>query len=173
MVEYKKKKIQLQNGGTRNYYYKIYQDGKKKQVSKEEYTSNKKGGKIDFLLYKEQQKQLLDDINNYLEQREKNLKGNITNYTSYKILSNIQRQKEVSEKYISEFSKGREIIPLKDLDKFLMSDIDKIRMSNQVSYNQVLPKLNQYIGKRFIDSSNVDDLIIPLENLIFKIIEKS
>ena len=43
MVEYKKKKIQLQNGGSRNYYYKEYSDGKKKQVSKEEFLSARGG----------------------------------------------------------------------------------------------------------------------------------
>lgn len=43
MVEYKKKKIVLQSGGTRNFYYKISFNGKKKQVSKKEYLE-KKGG---------------------------------------------------------------------------------------------------------------------------------
>ena len=43
MVEYKKKKIALQSGGTRNFYYKISFNGKKKQVSKKEYLE-KKGG---------------------------------------------------------------------------------------------------------------------------------
>jgi len=43
MVEYKKKRIQLQNGGSRNYYYKEFSNGKKEQISKEEYL-NKKGG---------------------------------------------------------------------------------------------------------------------------------
>jgi len=45
MVEYKKKKLILQSGGTRNYYYKVSSDGKKKQVSKNEYLE-KKGGTI-------------------------------------------------------------------------------------------------------------------------------
>lgn len=43
MVEYKKKKIALQSGGMRNFYYKISFNGKKKQVSKKEYLE-KKGG---------------------------------------------------------------------------------------------------------------------------------
>ena len=43
MVEYKKKKLILQSGGTRNFYYKVTSDGKKKQVSKSEYLE-KKGG---------------------------------------------------------------------------------------------------------------------------------
>lgn len=43
MVEYKKKKIQLKNGGSRNYYYKELSNGKKEQISKEVYLS-KKGG---------------------------------------------------------------------------------------------------------------------------------
>jgi hypothetical protein len=41
MVEYKKKKIMLQSGGTRNFYYKISSDGKKTQVSKKEYLEKK------------------------------------------------------------------------------------------------------------------------------------
>lgn len=43
MVEYKKKKLILQSGGTRNYYYKVSSDGKKKQVSKNEYLEQKGG----------------------------------------------------------------------------------------------------------------------------------
>ena len=43
MVEYKKKKLILQSGGTRNYYYKVSSDGKKKQVSKNEYLKQKGG----------------------------------------------------------------------------------------------------------------------------------
>ena len=45
MVEYKKKKIQLKNGGSRNYYYKELSNGKKEQISKEVYLS-KKGGTL-------------------------------------------------------------------------------------------------------------------------------
>jgi hypothetical protein len=45
MVEYKKKKIILQSGGTRNFYYKISYNGKKKQVSKREYLEKKGGHK--------------------------------------------------------------------------------------------------------------------------------
>jgi hypothetical protein len=45
MVEYKKKKIVLQSGGTRNFYYKISFNGKKKQVSKKEYLEKKGGHK--------------------------------------------------------------------------------------------------------------------------------
>ena len=41
MVEYKKKKFVLQSGGTRNFYYKITSEGKKKQVSKSEYLEKK------------------------------------------------------------------------------------------------------------------------------------
>ena len=43
MLKYKKKKILLQSGGTRNFYYKVTSNGKKNQVSKIEYL-NKKGG---------------------------------------------------------------------------------------------------------------------------------
>jgi hypothetical protein len=43
MIKYKKKKILLQSGGTRNFYYKVTSNGKKKQISKIEYL-NKKGG---------------------------------------------------------------------------------------------------------------------------------
>ena len=43
MLEYKKKKILLQSGGTRNFYYKVTSNGKKNQISKIEYL-NKKGG---------------------------------------------------------------------------------------------------------------------------------
>ena len=43
MIEYKKKKILLQSGGMRNFYYKVTSNGKKKQISKIEYL-NKKGG---------------------------------------------------------------------------------------------------------------------------------
>jgi hypothetical protein len=43
MVDYKKKKIRLQSGGVRNFYYKVISNGKKKQISKMEYL-NKKGG---------------------------------------------------------------------------------------------------------------------------------
>lgn len=43
MIEYKKKKILLQSGRTRNFYYKVISNGKKKQISKIEYL-NKKGG---------------------------------------------------------------------------------------------------------------------------------
>jgi hypothetical protein len=43
MFKYKKKKIILQNGGTRNFYYKISSNGKKIQVSKKKYLE-KKGG---------------------------------------------------------------------------------------------------------------------------------
>jgi hypothetical protein len=43
MLEYNKKKILLQSGGTRNFYYKVTSNGKKKQISKIEYL-NKKGG---------------------------------------------------------------------------------------------------------------------------------
>lgn len=41
---YYKKKIQLQSGGVRNFYYQVISNGKKKQISKMEYL-NKKGGK--------------------------------------------------------------------------------------------------------------------------------
>lgn len=44
MLQYKKKKILLQSGGTRNFYYKVTSDGKKKQISKIEYLSKKGGG---------------------------------------------------------------------------------------------------------------------------------
>jgi len=46
MVEYKKKKIQLQNGGSRNYYYKVLASGEKQRIKKEEYLekTKKKGG---------------------------------------------------------------------------------------------------------------------------------
>jgi hypothetical protein len=47
MVEYKKKKLTLQSGGTRNYYYKVSSDGKKKQVSKNEYLKQKGGTNIE------------------------------------------------------------------------------------------------------------------------------
>lgn len=43
MIKYKKKKILLKSGGTRNFYYKVTSNGKKKQISKIEYL-NKKGG---------------------------------------------------------------------------------------------------------------------------------
>jgi hypothetical protein len=43
MLKYKKKKILLQSGGTRNFYYKVTSNGKKKQISKIEYLK-KKGG---------------------------------------------------------------------------------------------------------------------------------
>ena len=46
MVEYKKKKLILQSGGTRNYYYKVSSDGKKKQVSKNEYLEKKGGSDV-------------------------------------------------------------------------------------------------------------------------------
>jgi len=45
MVEYKKKKIVLQSGGTRNFYYKVSSNGKKKQVSKKEYLEKRGGHK--------------------------------------------------------------------------------------------------------------------------------
>ena len=41
MVEYKKKKLILQSGGTRNYYSKVSSDGKKKQLSTHEYSEKK------------------------------------------------------------------------------------------------------------------------------------
>lgn len=48
MVDYKKKRVQLQGGGYKYQYYKQYKNGKEKQVEKEEYYSNKqktkKGG---------------------------------------------------------------------------------------------------------------------------------
>ena len=46
MVEYKKKRIQLQSGGSRNYYYKVLANGEKKRVNKEEYLARtqKNGG---------------------------------------------------------------------------------------------------------------------------------
>lgn len=49
MPEYKKKKVQLKNGTSYFKFYKIYANGKKKEVTKEEYTkgkktSSKKGG---------------------------------------------------------------------------------------------------------------------------------
>lgn len=49
MVEYKRKKIKLQSGGTRNYYYKISENGEKKRINKNEYLANiQKGGESDF-----------------------------------------------------------------------------------------------------------------------------
>jgi len=44
MVEYKKLLINLKGGGTRNYYYKLYKNGNKIRVNKNEYY--KKGGEI-------------------------------------------------------------------------------------------------------------------------------
>ena len=46
MVEYRKKRIQLQSGGSRNYYYKVLANGEKKRVNKEEYLARtqKNGG---------------------------------------------------------------------------------------------------------------------------------
>ena len=46
--EYKKKKILLQSGGTRNFYYKVTSNGKKKQISKIEYLNKKGGNLFDF-----------------------------------------------------------------------------------------------------------------------------
>ena len=59
MVEYKRKKIQLQTGGSRYYYYKIGSDGKKERISKEKYleSTNKKvggDGNIEYNVLKEQ-----------------------------------------------------------------------------------------------------------------------
>jgi len=59
MVEYKRKKIQLQSGGTRYYYYKIGSDGKKERISKEKYvesTKKKVGGEgnHEYRVWKEQ-----------------------------------------------------------------------------------------------------------------------
>jgi hypothetical protein len=41
MIEYKKKKILLKSGRTRNFYYKVSSNGKKKQISKIEYLNKK------------------------------------------------------------------------------------------------------------------------------------
>lgn len=235
MVEYKKKKIQLHNGGTRYYYYKI-QGGKKKQVSKEEYTSNKKGGRY-FSFDLEYQKKILDDIKHFLEEREKNLKAKMVNNTesknnklssniekkilediknyveqkipnknnrlsstiqqkvldsirdfvdqreksinveniNYKISANIQRQNEVSEKYINILSKGTREIPLDNFTSMIMRDIDNIKYKNKESFYEIEPYLKNYLNARYINASkrNIDDISKVFEELIFKIIEKS
>jgi len=44
MVEYKKRRVQLQSGGYKYQYYKQYKNGKEKKIEKEEYYKNKKGG---------------------------------------------------------------------------------------------------------------------------------
>lgn len=63
MVEYKRKKIQLQSGGTRYYYYKVLSDGKKERISKEKYLENSKkrggtDGNTTFQVKKKQNKVL-------------------------------------------------------------------------------------------------------------------
>jgi len=79
MVEYKKKKIQLQSGGTLYYYYKINNDGKKERVTKEQYIKkSKKGG------YSNNTSQ---NFNNKVDNRAKNfwlnsLKSSIVNWTN-------------------------------------------------------------------------------------------
>ena len=44
MVEYKNKLITLQNGGTRNNYYKLYKNGTSKRINKELYLKKVKVG---------------------------------------------------------------------------------------------------------------------------------
>jgi hypothetical protein len=84
MVEYKKKKLILQSGGTRNYYYKVSSDGKKKQVSKNEYLEKKGGsegndpGVQNKLLLEQLQKTLItlkenNSSNDYIEVLQKKI----------------------------------------------------------------------------------------------------
>jgi hypothetical protein len=67
MVEYKKKKIVLQSGGKRNFYYKITADGKKKQVSKSEYLEKKGGSGLSISNNIEKTIIKLEDIYTQLE----------------------------------------------------------------------------------------------------------
>lgn len=79
MVEYKKKKIILQSGGTRNFYYKVTSNGKKKQVSKSEYLE-KKGGSENSKNFMSK-KELIDSLKNTLKKiREQKNQNNFKNY---------------------------------------------------------------------------------------------
>ena len=80
MVEYKKKKLILQSGGTRNYYYKVSSDGKKKQVSKNEYLEKKGGSEI---LSPDELLKSLDDIIHSINQG----KQNSENYNKFEKLA--------------------------------------------------------------------------------------
>jgi hypothetical protein len=86
MVEYKKKKIMLQSGGTRNFYYKISSDGKKTQVSKKEYLEKrifrKKGGSENSKNFMSR-KELIDSLKKTLEKISK--QNNQNNFKNYKI----------------------------------------------------------------------------------------
>jgi len=82
MVEYKKKKLILQSGGTRNYYYKVSYDGKKKQVSKNEYLKQKGGMKGTENLNKER---ILLELNQVINNMQKGDQSR-TNYEILKLL---------------------------------------------------------------------------------------
>jgi hypothetical protein len=157
MVEYKKKKLILQSGGTRNYYYKVSSDGKKKQVSKNEYLE-KKGGTINennktltLLALKEAYKKLSFHEN-------KNYKGVL-----YKQIKDLELQ----------------ILKNSDLNallKFINSILEKIEWDEKEMHEEILKILadefrlghTQYINKisAEINALRQEDTIKLLERLV-------
>lgn len=149
MVEYKKKKLILQSGGTRNYYYKVSSDGKKKQVSKNEYLE-KKGGTIN-----ENNKLRFSLMNSF----NKFSKNNIDNYK--KLLSS----QIVELKFTN----------LNSILKFISTILRKTILEKP-SVQLILKNLveefkknwSEYINKFYneIDALNQDSIISLLEELL-------
>jgi hypothetical protein len=97
MVEYKKKKLILQSGGTRNYYYKVSSNGKKKQVSKNEYLEQKGGMEGNENSNKNRILSELDEVINNMKQGDQSR----TNYERLKILvlDIVNKKIEIPTKY--------------------------------------------------------------------------
>jgi hypothetical protein len=102
MVEYKKKKLILQSGGTRNYYYKVSSDGKKKQVSKNEYLKQKGGMEGNENSNK---KRILSELNQVIDKMQKGEQTR-TNYEILKILvlEIVNKKIEIPTEYKWKFS---------------------------------------------------------------------
>jgi hypothetical protein len=134
MVEYKKKKIILQSGGTRNFYYKISFNGKKKQVSKKEYLE-KRGGNPNNPNNNNWNAPKIMSMNNFnnLEKQKKNERNNI------KILS------PQEENFLSKYNPSNQsnVMLLKRLRNNFLEYVKENRLTDSYR-NEHLKKYNNY-----------------------------
>lgn len=151
MVEYKKKKIILQSGGTRNFYYKISSDGKKTQVSKKEYLEKKGGNPNDIKILTPNEEKFLSSYDNSNPNHKKlkeRLKKDFERYLD---------ERELSNTYKIEHLKKYENYPEY---KRIQNEKKERRQKlyNSLNIKNLKPKSTNYKYKNKITYNNIEDL---------------
>jgi hypothetical protein len=181
MVDYIKKKIRLQSGGVRNFYYKVISNGKNKQISKMEYL-NKKGGennndKYPYILITagptgSGKSSLINKSLRYLsleEPPEKNkfiIDTLVESYPNYK-----DKSTEILQKYFSNINKSSSDNIIKNTIKKKINEVVMIPKTNKSTsifneFTNAYWKTRPKISKEFDNS--IKSTIAKNENFILE-----